>query len=275
MIELLLSVALSQVPVDTSCPAGTHFVEGRGCVAKIAPPACPAGTRFDGAKCAALVDTSCPAGMSFVAGTGCVQGKARPAAAPKGGQLTPPPLPDPEPTPAAGGYARDEVLGLLASLGAKHDMSRQKLQDLSKALTRFMEGADFQRLTSTRPVRGVLVYQGAEAGLVVKFMSAEGLVSLKGGHQAAKVSLRSVSAGAQIGGSAMWGVALLLGLAREADLGGDYTGAITGATAADETAQHPLVLTQEGKPQVLWLVNAGRGLSAGAGGVKLTVTPDW
>jgi len=273
MIELLLTVVLSQVPVDTTCPAGTRFVEGRGCVAKIAEPACPAGTRFDGAKCAAVVDTTCPAGMTFVAGTGCVQGKAKPAA--KAGQPTTTPPPEPEPGMAAGGYSRDEVQALLASLGAKHEMSKQKLQDLSKALAKAMDGSDFKRLTATRPVRAVFVYQGAEGGLVVKFMSGQGLVSFKGGRQAAKLSLRSLSAGAQIGGSAMWGVALMLGLEREADLGGDYTGAITGATAVDETAQHPLVLTQEGKPQVLWLVNAGRGLSAGAGGVKLTVTPDW
>ncbi|MFZ5438520.1 MAG: hypothetical protein ACOZQL_00860 [Myxococcota bacterium] len=76
------AVSLAGPPVQIDCPAGTQFIEGRGCVAKIATAECPKGTQFDGKKCVALVDTSCPAGMHFVAGTGCVAGGAAEAPAP-------------------------------------------------------------------------------------------------------------------------------------------------------------------------------------------------
>lgn len=66
-------------PVQIDCPAGTHFVKDKGCVAKIASVECPKGTRPDGPRCVALVDTSCPAGLQFVAGTGCVAVGAAPA----------------------------------------------------------------------------------------------------------------------------------------------------------------------------------------------------
>lgn len=79
----LLTLVLAQQPeVQIDCPAGTHFVKDKGCVANVARVECPGGTRFDGKKCVAIVDTSCPAGMHFVAGTGCVQGAAAAPAAP-------------------------------------------------------------------------------------------------------------------------------------------------------------------------------------------------
>lgn len=74
VVVVVSGLSLAGPPVQIDCPAGTEFVEGRGCVAKIATVDCPKGTRFDGKKCVALVDTSCPAGMHFVAGTGCVAG---------------------------------------------------------------------------------------------------------------------------------------------------------------------------------------------------------
>ncbi len=63
---------LAAAPVEINCPAGTAFVEGKGCLAKVAEPECPAGTHFEGTKCVAVVDTSCPPGMVFKSGTGCV-----------------------------------------------------------------------------------------------------------------------------------------------------------------------------------------------------------
>lgn len=53
-----------------SCPPGTDFAPGRGCVAKVA--ACPEGTTLQGERCVAAVDTSCPAGFAFEQGRGCV-----------------------------------------------------------------------------------------------------------------------------------------------------------------------------------------------------------
>lgn len=89
------AVAFADPEVVVDCPAGTHFVTNKGCVANIAPK-CPGGTRLEHGKCVALVDTSCPAGMHFVAGTGCVE---KPAARPTAKAE---PAPAPEAAPARG-----------------------------------------------------------------------------------------------------------------------------------------------------------------------------
>lgn len=95
VVSLLSLGAFAGPEVKIDCPAGTHFVKDKGCLAKVAEaPECPGGTRFDGSKCVALVDTSCPAGLRFVAGTGCVAGKKdKPAKA----EAPPPPPERPEP----------------------------------------------------------------------------------------------------------------------------------------------------------------------------------
>lgn len=108
MISLaVVTLVLAQQPeVQIDCPAGTHFVKDKGCVANVAAKVeCPGGTRFDGKKCVALVDTSCPAGMHFVAGTGCVQGAASapppPPPQPKKASSDTPPPPPARPAAAA------------------------------------------------------------------------------------------------------------------------------------------------------------------------------
>lgn len=180
-------------------------------------------------------------------------------------------------TASGGAYGEEEILSLVKSLGDRQSLASDKLTDLSTALKKSLSKAEFKRLAAEKPVRGVLVYQGGEGGLLVKYMSADGLASFKGGKQAAKVSLRTWSAGAQLGGSAMWGVALVMGLARDSDLAGDYSGTNVGATAADESTAKALQLTHKDpdKKHLLWLVASGRGLSASAGAAKLTVSTGW
>ena len=75
----------------------------------------------------------------------------------------------------------------------------------------------------------------------------------------------------------MWGVALVMGLSKDSDLAGDYTGSNVGATAADESTRKALQLSHkdDDKKHLLWLVAAGRGLSASAGAAKLTVSTAW
>jgi len=260
LTHLLLTLFVSQVPVDTTCPGGTKFVEGKGCVAKVAQPKCPAGTHFDGAKCVANVDTTCPAGMKFVKGTGCVENDPKATAGPAND---------------SGGYSEAEVEALVQSLGEQHSLSKEKLLTLTRSVSTHLSSPELQKVIAAKPIRAVFVYNAGEGGLVVKFMSGKGLATIRGGHSAAKISLKSVSAGAQIGGSAMWGVGLMMGLKKESDFGGDYTGEMKGATAAELTAGRPLVLTREHMPQELWVFTTGRGLSAGVSGVKLTVVPEW
>ncbi|MGI5863526.1 MAG: hypothetical protein ACOX6T_15930 [Myxococcales bacterium] len=180
------------------------------------------------------------------------------------------------PTP---GYTEEEIVTLVRSLGKKQSIPADKLSDLVSGLRKSLETADFARHVKKYPVRGVLVFEGGEGGLLVKFMKASGLLSFKGGRQAAEVSLRTWSAGAQAGGSALWGVALVMGLNSEAHFGGDYSGKLITATAGDETTNRALLLSlKDGKGKRahdLWVVTAGRGLSAGAGGAKMTISPRW
>jgi hypothetical protein len=85
-LTLFATVSVAQPEVVVDCPAGMHFVKGKGCAANIGQqPTCPAGTRFAGGKCMAIIDTSCPAGMHFVEGTGCLASakkETKPAAKP-------------------------------------------------------------------------------------------------------------------------------------------------------------------------------------------------
>ena len=56
-----------QVPWEYSSLVGDfYFTLGD------APPRCPVGTRLEAGRCVAILDTTCPAGMRFVQGRGCV-----------------------------------------------------------------------------------------------------------------------------------------------------------------------------------------------------------
>ena len=127
---------------------------------------------------------------------------------------------------------------------------------------------------------GVFVYRGTEAGLLLKFMRGYGLVSFKGGRQAAKIRIKGKSFGAQVGGSAEWGVGLVMGLNDTSLFGGDYTGSTKRATAADETVNYGELLTPSydaGSKDIhhIFLVITGRGLSAGVARSELTITTSW
>jgi hypothetical protein len=69
-----------------------------------------------------------------------------------------------------------------------------------------------------------------------------------------------------------------MGLQKESDFGGDYTGKLLQATAADETAANAMYLSsrQEGQAShSLYILVSSRGLTADAGATKLNIMPDW
>jgi len=176
---------------------------------------------------------------------------------------------------AAAGYTPAEAVQVATQLAKKKEMPAEKrtqlLASLQKALSSEARG---------RPIQGVLVFRSGEGGFIVKFMKGDGLVSFKGGKQAGPLSISSWSAGALVGGSATWGVGLVLGLQDVSHFGGEYGGEVKTATAGDATTPNGLWLQpaddEEGKKaHDLLLILSARGLSAGIGRAKMTIAPDW
>lgn len=184
-----------------------------------------------------------------------------------------------EQAPAAG-YTQAQIISIAKELGKKQNMLPDKLQDLMKNLKKALKTSQFKEMVKSQPVNAVFVFHAGEGGLLVKFMTGEGLISFESGKQAANIHLRSWSAGAQIGGSAVWGIGLVMGLKNISHFGGDYTGKIKSATAADETTVNGAVLSlsdceDEKKCHDIYVVHSARGLSAEVGWAKMTIAPGW
>jgi len=179
---------------------------------------------------------------------------------------------------AAAEYSRQDVINLTNYLALQKEMPPEKIRSLINALKASYDDPWFKAQIKKQPVRGVFVYSSGEGGFVVKYMKGDGLASFKNGRQNGTIYLSSWSAGAIIGGAATWAVGLVMGLQNQSDFGGDYTGKLLQATAADETAPSAMHLTsrKEGKAShALYILVSSRGLTADAGGTKLNITPGW
>lgn len=180
---------------------------------------------------------------------------------------------------AAAEYSKQEVLSKTKYLAHQKQMPPEKIRWLINALKAAYNDPWFKQQIKIQPVRGVMVYSSGEGGFVVKYMKGDGRVSFKNGRQNGTVFLSSWSAGAIIGGAASWAVGLVMGLQKESDFGGDYTGKLLQAAAADETAPTALYLTSRKESRQashsLYILVSSRGLTADAGGTKLKITPDW
>ena len=181
-------------------------------------------------------------------------------------------------TAGAAEYSRQEVINKANYLASKKEMPPDKIRWLINAIKAAYEDPWFKEHIRTKPIRGVLVYSSGEGGFVVKYMKGDGLVSFKNGREAGRIYLSSWSAGAIIGGAATWGIGLVMGLEKESYFGGSYTGKLLQAAAADETAPAAMHLTSQKESRAtheLYILVSSRGLTADAGGTKLTITPDW
>jgi len=179
---------------------------------------------------------------------------------------------------AAAEYSKQEVINLTNYLARQKEMPPEKIRWLVNALKASYDDPWFKELIKKQPVRGVMVYSSGEGGFVVKYMKGNGLASFKNGRQNGTIFLSSWSAGAIIGGAAAWAVGLVMGLQKESDFGGDYTGKLLQAAAADETAPNAMHLTSQREGRAshsLYILVSSRGLTADAGGTKLNITPDW
>ncbi len=115
---------------------------------------------------------------------------------------------------------------------------------------------------------GIVAYQMGEGGLIIKVKKGKGAVYFRrgGDHD---FELKSLSVGANVGGSSEWGVGILVDLGSEGAFGGKYKGSIKGATAGDAslsvTDLHRSDTSDPAMAHRFILIGSATGLSANAG----------
>jgi len=172
----------------------------------------------------------------------------------------------------AEGMSAKEVAATAHRLAERLGMPQDKRALVERRLAALMEDARFRSKYGTTPIRGVLAYQMGEGGLVVKVKKGHGLARLEGEAGDEKLVFKSVTVGAQIGGSSEWGLGLVLGLTSPRIFGGDYSGGTVGATMAESgTGMMELTSKQAMDGHKVYLIGTATGASANAGGGKLTI----
>ncbi|MBN1664274.1 MAG: hypothetical protein JW943_11795 [Deltaproteobacteria bacterium] len=182
------------------------------------------------------------------------------------------------PNGQAAGFTKEaidfEARSLLNQMEITRDVNFKLKNRLSAALS---NDAALNEAMKASGVHAVFTYACGEGGIVFKYMGGDGLISFVNGRKAAPFTLKGWSAGAMIGGSAQWGIGLVIGEADENDFGGAYRGGLRGATAWEAATKNMLFLrsAKEKKYHELYIISTSRGLSAGVGGTIMQLTPDW
>lgn len=70
-VPLRIGLAPVEGAGQSACPAGSSW-DGTRCVRQVEAVNCPPGTSWNGTQCVGAVSTSCPSGTHFVSGQGCV-----------------------------------------------------------------------------------------------------------------------------------------------------------------------------------------------------------
>jgi hypothetical protein len=174
------------------------------------------------------------------------------------------------------GYTSDEVIAAAKDLGQKIEMSDLKITDLVENCKQVFNQDEYKNATKDKVISAVFVYRATEAGLIYKKMSGDGLVLFRQSGKSSKIKLSSSSLGAQIGGSAEWGLGLVLGLKDPADFGGVYSGQRKNATAVNSSTARGEVFSSSNsadskKAHDILLILTGSGLSAGNSKGKLII----
>lgn len=172
----------------------------------------------------------------------------------------------------ADGMSAKEVVATASRLAQQLGMPQDKRALVERRLAALMEDARFRAKYGSAPIRGVLAYQMGEGGFVVKVKKGHGLARLDGDAADAKLVLKSVTVGAQIGGSSEWGLGLVLGLTSPRVFGGDYSGGTAAATMAESgTSMMELTSKQAMDGHKVYLIGTAAGASANAGGGTLSI----
>lgn len=200
----------------------------------------------------------------------CVDGKCQePSAAPppKASEEPPPP-----PPPNAEKARRQPLVGLAEKLAQKIGMPNERQE---RVLKRLGIAIVKEKIADEKKVC-VFAYQMGEGGFIVKQTRGKGLVECAG--DARTFTIKSTTFGAMIGGSSEWGVGLVFGITSSSSFGGDYKGSTRGATAGDaSTNVTELKVAGTVAPEryhELYMIGAAAGLSANAGGARLTLSLD-
>ncbi len=177
----------------------------------------------------------------------------------------------------AAGFTKEAIDTEARSLLNRMEISRDVSYKLKNKLRTALKDPALNEAINAKGVGAIFTYACGEGGIVVKYMEGDGLISFIGGRKAAPISLKSLNAGAMIGGSEQWGIGLVIGGADENDFGGYYKGRLRGATAWEAETADMLYLTRiKGESrQEIYIISTARGLSAGVGGAIMSISPDW
>lgn len=174
-----------------------------------------------------------------------------------------------------GSYSVAEIRHQANALAGKLKIARDKHHDLMLNLDRGLANEWFRNQMRYRKVKGIFVYEAAKGGVIFNYMEGDGLISFLGNVQGAPIYLRSWSVGAQIGGGGVWGVGLAIDLDRISHFGGEYHGKNQQAVAGDAATYNWIVMRNSNDTHDIFLLQAGRGLSAGVAHERLTISRGW
>jgi hypothetical protein len=174
----------------------------------------------------------------------------------------------------AQGYSAEEAAQTAAELAQKIGMPGDKQQTVQLRLRDVLGSPRFQAKYAGMQIRGVFAYQMGEGGLIIKVKKGRGLLRWKGSPRELPLELKSVTVGAQIGGSSEWGLAVIAS-AKDVTrgFGGDYTGGTLAATMGGAGATMMELTNKTGfaPHHKVYLVGTASGASANAGGGQLTI----
>ncbi len=173
--------------------------------------------------------------------------------------------------PELGRYTDAHVIEAARSLTTTHGIPEDRRRELLAELDRLLADGDFRAEVQERGITGVFAYSGGSGGLLFSGGSATGVANFAEGGQAVPFEASTVAMGAFAGGTASWGIGVLVGLTHEAWLPGEYDGTAVSSTAGTASLAGAR-LKSEWHDHSVRIVATGAGLSVGAGHVEITVT---
>jgi len=172
-------------------------------------------------------------------------------------------------TPEGARFSIEEVRVKANTLTKQMEFPAVRRAEIEERLDRLLDHDEFRRVMEERGVGAVGAYRLGEGGAVVKVTDGDGILAVPGGEETRRFEFKSTSFGAVVGGSAGWGVVLLVGLDGAAAAAGKYRGSVKGATALEESGG-VAKFDHETAGHSIYFVGTSAGLSANAGKAKLT-----
>lgn len=174
----------------------------------------------------------------------------------------------------AGSFDPLEAVAAAGELASKLGMPPDRRIMVQQRMREVLTTPRFQSKYAGMTIRGVFAYQMGEGGLIIKVKKGRGLLRWKDSPRELRLELKSVTVGAQIGGSSEWGLAVIAS-AKDVSrgFGGDYGGGTVAATMGGAGATMMELTNQTGHAphHKLYLLGTASGASANAGGGRLTI----